>query len=276
MSNVRILFLGDIVGEPGRKAVIERLPILKKERELDFIIVNGENAAGGKGITPKIAIDLLRAGAAVITTGDHVWDQKEITEYLPTEPRVLRPLNYPQGTPGFGSVVLETSKGKIAVMQAQGRTFMQPAMENPFLAAEVEARRLREEEGVRMIVMDFHAEATSEKIAMGYALDGLVSFVVGTHTHVQTADETILPGGTATLTDAGMCGPADSILGRVVESVLWKCRTSMPTRFPIASGPVRLCGAIVEVDAISGRARGIERFVEIVEAKSVENPHVAQ
>jgi metallophosphoesterase (TIGR00282 family) len=263
MSNVRILFLGDIVGEPGRKAVIDRLPVLKKERELDFIIVNGENAAGGKGITPKIAIDLLRAGAAVITTGDHVWDQKEITDYLPTEPRVLRPLNYPEGTPGFGSVVLETAKGKIAVMQAQGRTFMQPALENPFLVTECEARRLREVEGVRMIVLDFHAEATSEKIAMGYAMDGLVSLVVGTHTHVQTADEAILPGGTATLTDAGMCGPAVSVIGRAVDSVLWKCRTSMPTRFPIARGPVRLCGVIVELDPASGRCLAIDRFSEM-------------
>lgn len=265
MSNARILFLGDIVGEPGRKAVIARLPVLKKEHRLDFIVVNGENAAGGKGITPKIAIDLLRAGAAVITTGDHIWDQREVTEYLATEPRLLRPINYPADTPGAGSVVLETPKGNIAVVQAQGRTFMQPPLENPFLAAEAELRRLREELGVRIIVVDFHAEATSEKIAMGYALDGLASLVVGTHTHVQTADETILAGGTATLTDAGMCGPLESILGRAVESVLWKCRTSMPTRFPIATGPVRLCGAIVEVDPATGRSLHVERFMEIVD-----------
>lgn len=263
MSNVRILFLGDIVGEPGRKSVIERLPAIKHERQIDFIIVNGENTAGGKGITPKIAIDLLRAGVAVITTGDHVWDQKEITDYLPTEPRVLRPLNYPDGTPGFGSVVLETNKGKIAVMQSQGTTFMQHALENPFLKTEREARRLRDEEGVRVIALDFHAEATSEKIAMGYAMDGLVSLVAGTHTHVQTADEAILPGGTGTITDVGMCGPAESVLGRVVESVLWKFKTSMPTRFPIARGPVRLCGVVIEVDPESGRCLHIERFSEI-------------
>lgn len=270
MSNVRILFLGDIVGEPGRKAVIERLPTLKKTHELDFIIVNGENSAGGKGITPKIAIDLLRAGAAVITTGDHVWDQKEITDYLPTEPRVLRPMNYPAETPGFGSVVLDTAKGKIAVIHAQGRTFMQPPLENPFLAADTEVTRLRDQ-GIRIIVMDFHAEATSEKIAMGHALDGRVSFVVGTHTHVQTADETILPGGTATLTDAGMCGPAHSILGRVVESVVWKCKTGMPTRFPIANGPVRLCGAIVEIDPETGMAVRVDRFQELVELNPPES-----
>lgn len=262
MSNIRILFLGDIVGEPGRRAVIESLPRWKSELGLDFIIVNGENAAGGKGITPKIAIDLLRAGAAVITTGDHVWDQKEITSYLPTEPRVLRPINYPEGTPGSGSVVLDTAKGPVAVIQAQGRTFMSQSLENPFLAAEREVDRLRET-GVRVIFVDFHAEATSEKIAMGRALDGRVSLVVGTHTHVQTADEAILPGGTGTLTDAGMCGPADSILGRAVDSVIWKFKTGMPTRFPIAAGPVRLCGVVAEVDPLDGRCTAIRRVSEI-------------
>ena len=192
MSAIRILFLGDIVGEPGRKAVIEQLPVLKQQEAIDFIIVNGENSAGGRGITPKIAIDLLRAGAAVITTGDHVWDQQEIVDYFPTEPRLLRPINYPQGTPGNGSVVLETAKGRVAVMQAQGRSFIQPPLENPFLAAEAEAARLRAD-GVGPIIMDFHAETTSEKIAMGRALDGKVSAVLGTHTHVQTADENYIP-----------------------------------------------------------------------------------
>ena len=161
MEALRILFLGDIVGEPGRKAVIEHLPELRKELRLDFIIVNGENSAGGRGITPRIAIDLLRAGAAVITTGDHVWDQAEIVDYFPTEPRLLRPINYPPDTPGHGSVVLETPKGKVGVIQAQGRSFMQPPLENPFLAAEAEAERLRAE-GVQMIIVDMHAETTSE------------------------------------------------------------------------------------------------------------------
>ena len=183
MTTIRILFLGDIVGEPGRKAVIEQLPILKQAEALDFIIVNGENSAGGNGITPKIAIDLLRAGAAVITTGDHVWDQQEIVDYFPTEPRLLRPLNYPEGTPGKGSVVLETPKGRIAVMQVQGRSFIQPPLENPYLAAETEAARLRAD-GVGPIIVDMHAETTSEKIAMGRSLDGKVSAVLGTHTHV--------------------------------------------------------------------------------------------
>lgn len=256
---MRILFLGDVVGEPGRKAVIDALPGLKKELGLGFIIVNGENAAGGRGITPKIAIDLLRAGATVITTGDHVWDQAEISDYFPTEPRLLRPINYPAGAPGAGSVVLETDLGPVAVVQAQGRTFMQPALENPFLALEAEIEGLREK-GVRMIFVDFHAETTSEKIAMGRALDGQASVVVGTHTHVQTADERIFPGGTGYLTDAGMCGPDDSVLGRSVESVVWRFRSSMPTRFPVAKGPVRLCGLLADLDPQSGRCLSIERF----------------
>ncbi len=264
MSMIRILFLGDVVGEPGRKAVINQLPVLKHEEQIDFIIVNGENAAGGKGITPKIAIDLLRAGAAVITTGDHVWDQKEIVDYIPTEPRLLRPLNYPEDTPGSGSVVLKTDKGKIAVMQAQGRTFMLPPLDNPFLAAELEADRLRAA-GIGPVVMDFHAETTSEKIAMGRMLDGKVSAVLGTHTHVQTADERILPGGTGYLSDAGMCGPDESILGRNIESVVWRFRSNMPTRFPIATGPVRLCGAILDIDAGSGRCLAIRRLSKRIE-----------
>ncbi len=261
-ANVRILFLGDIVGEPGRKAVIDNLAEIRREHAVDFVIVNGENAAAGKGITPRITIDLLRAGAAVVTTGDHVWDQKEIVDYFPTEPRLLRPINYPEGTPGAGSVVLETAKGKIAVIQAQGRTFMQPPLENPFIEVEEEVRRLREE-GVRVIVLDFHAETTSEKIAMGRMLDGTVSLVVGTHTHVQTADDTIFPGGTGYLTDAGMCGPEVSVLGRCVESVVWRFRTGMPTRFPVAKGAVKVCGVIIEADTTSGRCLQIQRFSHI-------------
>jgi metallophosphoesterase (TIGR00282 family) len=263
MSTIRILFLGDVVGEPGRKAVIAQLPLLKQEEGLDFIIVNGENSAGGKGITPKIAIDLLRAGAAVITTGDHVWDQQEIVEYLPTEPRLLRPLNYPDGTPGNGSVVLETAKCRVAVMQVQGRSFIQPPLDNPYLAAEKEAERLRAD-GVGTIVVDYHAETTSEKIAMGRMLDGKVSAVLGTHTHVQTADETIFPGGTGYLTDAGMCGPEESILGRNIESVLWRFKTGLPTRFPIAKGDVRLCGAIMDVDVETGACLEIRRLSRLI------------
>lgn len=259
---IRILFLGDIVGEPGRKAVMGRLASLREQEGIDFVVVNGENAAGGRGITPKIAIDLLRAGAAVITTGDHVWDQRDIVDYFPTEPRLLRPINYPESAPGAGGVILETAKGKVGVINAQGRTFMNPPLENPIPLAEAEAARMRDE-GVMAILVDFHAEATSEKIAFGRALDGRVSAVVGTHTHVQTADERIFPGGTAYLTDAGMCGPDDSVLGREVDSVLWRFRTGMPTRFPIAKGPVRLCGVMVDVDAETGHAEAITRVSEL-------------
>ncbi len=270
MTAIRILFLGDIVGEPGRKAVIEQLPLLKQAEGLDFIIVNGENSAGGKGITPRIAIDLLRAGAAVITTGDHVWDQPEIVDYFPTEPRLLRPLNYPESTPGNGSVVLETAKGRVAVMQVQGRSFIQPPLDNPYLVAEKEAARLRAD-GVGPILVDMHAETTSEKIAMGRMLDGKVSAVLGTHTHVQTADETIFPGGTGYITDAGMCGPEESVLGRSIESVVWRFKTTMPTRFPIAKGPVRLCGVILDVDADSGACLGIRRLSLLLPTAGVEN-----
>lgn len=255
---LKILFLGDVVGEPGRTAVIQAIPGLKEEFAIDFVIVNGENAAGGRGITRKIGIDLLRAGAAVITTGDHVWDQRETGLYLDTEPRVLRPINYPSGTPGQGSIVLETAKGKVGVINVQGRTFMQPALEHPFLMLDAEVARLREETPV--IFVDVHCETTSEKIAIGRFLDGRVSAVVGTHTHVQTADERVFPGGTAFLCDAGMCGPTESCLGRDVESILKRFVTSMPQPMPIAKGPVGLRGAMVEIDEESGKAQSIERL----------------
>lgn len=274
---IRILFLGDVVGEPGRKAVIARLAALKEQENIDFIVVNGENAAGGRGITPKISIDLLRAGAAVITTGDHVWDQREIVDYFPTEPRLLRPVNYPKGAPGSGSVVLETPKGKIGVINAQGRVFMNPPLESPLEGVERAVESMREE-GVRVIMLDFHAEATSEKIAMGRAMDGKVSLVVGTHTHVQTSDEQIFPGGTAYLTDAGMCGPADSVLGREIASVVWRLRTGMPTRFPVAKGPVRICGVIVGVDEQSGKAMEVNRVDELFSGddKSLEKEGISK
>lgn len=259
---IRILFLGDVVGEPGRKAVTARLRGLREEENLDFVVVNGENAAGGRGITSKIAIDLLRAGAAVITTGDHVWDQREVMEYFPTEPRLLRPINYPEGAPGAGSVVLETAKGKVGVINAQGRVFMNPPLENPLRLVEEAVEAMRAED-IRVILLDFHAEATSEKIAMGRALDGRVSLVVGTHTHVQTADEQIFPRGTAYLTDAGMCGPAESVLGREIASVVWRFRSGLPTRFPVAKGPVRICGVIVGVDEDSGHAVELKRVDEL-------------
>src|SRR5215467_5152966 len=206
-----VLFLGDIVGQPGRAAVVARLPELKSKHALDFVIVNGENAAGGRGITGKITIDLLRAGVSVITTGDHIWDQKEILSFIDSEPRLLRPVNYPHGAPGSGSIVLETAKGKVGVINVQARTFMQPILDNPFRAVESAVAKLRAE--TPNIIVDAHGETTSEKIALGRFLDGKVSAVLGTHTHVQTADEQIFPGGTAFITDVGMVGPLDSVIG---------------------------------------------------------------
>ena len=255
---LRILFLGDVMGEPGRKAVTTLLPELKEELGIDFIIVNGENSANGRGITPRIAIALMRAGAAVITTGDHIWDQKEIIPYLADEPRILRPLNYPEGTPGRGSVVLETKKGKVGVINAQGRTFMKMDLDNPFPAMQQAVEEMRKETPI--IFVDMHAETTSEKTAMGNFLDGNVSAVVGTHTHVQTADERILPHGTAFLCDAGMCGPLDSCIGMDVQVAIGRFVTLMPGKGRIAHGPVMVCGAVVDVDVATGRAVKIERL----------------
>jgi 2',3'-cyclic-nucleotide 2'-phosphodiesterase len=257
---LRLLFLGDIIGEPGRKAVIEMLPKLRHEWGIDFTIVNGENAAAGRGITGRITIDLLRAGVAVITTGDHIWDQKEVNSFIETEPRLLRPINYPVGTPGKGSIILETAKGKVGVINVQGRTFMQPSLENPFRHIEEEVARMRAE--THLIFVDVHAETTSEKIALGRFLDGKVSAVAGTHTHVQTADEQIFPGGTAFICDAGMCGPNESVLGREILPIIQRFRTSMPTNFPVAKGGVTLHGILVEIDTASGKALSIRRVAE--------------
>jgi metallophosphoesterase (TIGR00282 family) len=271
-----LLFLGDIVGEPGRSAVIRRLPELKEKFALDFIIANGENAAGGRGITGKITIDLLRAGVSVVTTGDHIWDQKDIFTYIDTEPRLLRPINYPAGAPGQGSIILETPKGKVGVINVQCRTFMLPILENPFevVAAAVEGMRAE----TPNIIVDVHGETTSEKIALGRFLDSKVSAALGTHTHVQTADEQIFPGGTAFMCDAGMCGPVNSILGRAVEPIVNRFVTNMPSQFPVAGGEVRLRGALVGIEEATGRARWIRRVDEsgLVSAESatpVENEY---
>ncbi|MGI9113448.1 MAG: TIGR00282 family metallophosphoesterase [Chthoniobacterales bacterium] len=257
---LNVLFLGDIVGEPGRSALIGRLPELKQKYALDFIVANGENAAGGRGITGKITIDLLRAGVSVVTTGDHVWDQKELRAFIDTEPRLLRPINYPDGAPGQGAVVLETAKGKVGVINVQCRTFMLPILDNPFpiLASAVEWMRAE----TPNIIVDVHGETTSEKIALGHFLDGKVSAVLGTHTHVQTADERIFPGGTAFICDAGMCGPVNSILGRAVEPIVTRFVSNMPTQFPVANGEVRLRGVLLEIDESSGRAQRIVRVDE--------------
>jgi hypothetical protein len=257
---VKILFLGDVVGEPGRIAACRTAELYLERGDADFVVVNGENAAAGRGITPKLAIDLMRSGIAVITSGDHIWDQKEIFPFLETEPRLLRPANYPTGTPGNGSIVLDTSHGPIGVLNLQCRTFMNNPLENPFLVATEEVERMREETPV--ILVDIHGETTSEKIAMGRHLDGRVSLVIGTHTHVQTADEKIFPKGTAFLCDAGMCGPEDSILGRDPAAVVERFKTSLPVKFPVARGPLMASGALVTVDPETGRASSITRVME--------------
>src|SRR3954453_16609903 len=265
-----ILFLGDVVGEPGRNGVIEHLARLKETHAVDFVGVNGENAAGGRGITPKIRIDLLRAGGAGITTGDHIWDQKEIFSFIDTEPRLLRPCNYPAGAPGHGSIVLETAKGKVGVVNVQMRTFMQPILENPFPAVEAAVAAVRAETPV--IFVDAHGETTSEKIAVGRFLDGKASAVIGTHTHVQTADEQIFPGGTAFLCDAGMCGPAESVLGRGMGAIIQRFLTSRPILYPVAKGPIKLLGAMIDIDEATGRALRIERVADLFTPAPEEAP----
>lgn len=257
---MNLLFIGDIVGQPGRRAVKELLPKLRERHALDFVIANGENSAGGSGITPKTAEEIFSAGVDVITSGDHLWDQKEVMELLANEKRFLRPLNYPATTPGRGSGLYETrNAGKIAVLNLQGRTFM-PPLENPFLAGLEEVKKLREQ--TKIIFVDFHAEATSEKIAFGRMLDGLASGVVGTHTHVQTADEQIFPGGTAFLSDAGFTGPHESVLGREITPVIQRFLTSMPQRFEVAKERVILHGALIEIDDATGKALAIRRVSE--------------
>ena len=257
---VKLLFIGDIVGNPGRKAVQRLLPGLRERHGVDVVVANGENAAGGNGITPETAAEIFSGGADVITTGDHLWDQKEVSELLDAEPRFLRPLNYPPGTPGQGSLVLEREGlPSLGVLNLQGQVFMRE-MENPFLAAQAEVKKIQSRAPV--ILVDFHAEATSEKIAMARMLDGQVSAVIGTHTHVQTADEQIFPGGTAFLCDAGFTGPHDSVLGREVEPVVERFLTYRPQRFHVAKGRVLLQGAMVEVDGATGRAVSIERVSE--------------
>jgi metallophosphoesterase (TIGR00282 family) len=258
---MNLLFIGDIVGEPGRRAVTGLLPKLRASINIDVVVANGENSAGGSGITPQTAADIYSAGVDIITCGDHLWDQKEVIQLLDGETRFVRPINYPPGTPGQGSTVF-TREGHppVGVINVQGRTFMQPPLENPFLAMQREVSRLRQITPI--IFVDIHAEATSEKIAMGRLLDGRVSAVVGTHTHVQTADEQIFPDGTAYLTDAGFTGPHESVLGREIDPVIKRFMTSTPQRFGVATGRVFLQGALIEIDENSGRAKSIRRISE--------------
>jgi metallophosphoesterase (TIGR00282 family) len=255
---VRILFIGDIVGKPGRELIRRGLPGLIDHHSIDIVIANAENSAAGFGITREIGQQLLDWGVAVMTSGNHIWDKKEALDYIGTEPRLLRPANYPAGAPGNGSYLARTSRGEtIGVINVMGRVFMLN-IDDPFAVVQREVERMRER--TRTIFVDFHAEATSEKVAMGWYLDGRVSAIVGTHTHVQTADERILPKGTAYLTDVGMTGPHDSIIGVEIEPALGRFLTALPAKFDTATGNPRLNAVIVETDPHTGRAVDIERL----------------
>lgn len=238
----------------------ELLPALRQRHEIDVVVANGENAAGGSGITPKTAAEIFGAGVDVMTCGDHLWDQKEVSELLANEKRFVRPLNYPPGTPGQGSVLFQLdSRPPMGIINLQGRTFM-AALENPFHAALAEVEKLRR--STKIIFVDFHAEATSEKIALARMLDGRVSAVIGTHTHVQTADERIFPGGTAFLCDAGFTGPHESVIGREIEPIIKRFLTNQPQKFEVAAERVMLQGVIVEIDNASGKATSVQRVSE--------------
>jgi 2',3'-cyclic-nucleotide 2'-phosphodiesterase len=255
---VRILFVGDIFGKPGRDIAQKAIPALVETRGIDLVIANVENSAAGFGVTGDIAETILKYGVDVMTSGNHIWDKKEVLEYIPRQPRLLRPANFPAGVPGRGSWVGKTRTGEpIAVINVMGRVFMQP-LDDPFAVVirEIEAVRSK----ARVILVDFHAEATSEKVAMGWHLDGRVTAVFGTHTHVQTADERLMPKGTAYLTDVGMTGPHDSIIGVTVEAALGRFVNGMPARFEAATGPGRLNAIIITADPATGKATGIERL----------------
>lgn len=255
---MKVLFIGDIFGEPGRRALARAVPRLVAQRQIDIVIGNGENAAGGFGITPELAEELFDLGLSVITTGNHAWDKKEILDYFPREPRLLRPANYPSGAPGNGSVVVESAGGEqLGVLQLMGRAYM-PTLDCPFQVAKKELAALKKRTAA--VIVDMHAEATSEKMAMGHYLDGEVVAVVGTHTHVQTADDQILPKGTAYLTDIGMTGPLHSVIGVKKELAIEKFLTGMPRRFEVASGPSVFCAVLLELDARLGKALSIERI----------------
>jgi hypothetical protein len=255
---IRLLFIGDIVGRPGRELVRRGLGALVAHHDIDLVIANVENAAAGFGITPDIADDMLHYGVGVMTGGNHTWDKKEILPYFDEHPRLLRPANFPAGAPGRGVYVARTRGGvPVAVINAMGRVFM-TALDDPFRVVDAEIEAVRQE--ARVIFVDFHAEATSEKVAMGWYLDGRATAVVGTHTHVQTADERVLPGGTAYITDVGMTGPHDSVIGVDKSAILARFLTGRPQRFETATENPRLNGVIVTADETSGRAVSIDRL----------------
>lgn len=255
---MNLLFLGDLVGRAGRDVVVDNLPKIRRELAVDFVVANVENAAGGFGITQKLLNELFSAGVDCATTGNHVWDQKETVSFIGSEPRLLRPLNFPQGTPGKGAGVFQTSRGKkVVVANVMGRLFMDP-LDDPFAAAEALLKTYRLAGNADAILFDFHGEATSEKMAFGHFLDGRVSFVVGTHTHVPTADHMILEKGTAYQSDAGMCGDYDSVIGMEKANPVLRFTRKLPTeRLSPANGSGTMCGVLVETDDASGLARRI-------------------
>lgn len=259
---MKILFLGDVIGRPGRSVVARRVPMLRQELKIDFVIANGENLASGVGITMEKANEMFRAGVDVLTSGNHVWKKKEFVDHISKndEPRILRPANYPDAAPGKGHRLYQVGPHKLGVVNLQGRIFMEP-IDCPFQVGRRAVQDLKSK-GATMIFVDIHAEATSEKKAMGHFLDGHVSVVVGTHTHVQTADEEILPGGTGYLTDAGMVGVARSVIGVEIAPILERFLTQVPVKFEVPkSGEVIMCGLVVEIDD-AGRATRIQRIQE--------------
>ena len=256
---MKILFIGDIIGEAGRKTIARQLETVVDEYRINLVIANGENAAGGFGITPKIADELFDAGINVITSGNHIWDKKEIVPYLEKERKLLRPANYPEGVPGYGYTTAYTNSGdKVVVLNLTGRVFM-GNFDCPFRYFNREFQGLKAESDI--IIVDFHAEATSEKIAFGWFADGKASAIIGTHTHVQTADEQILPKGTAYITDIGMTGPSNSVIGIEKEMIIEKYLTLMPRRFEVAKGRPVLSAAVVEINELDGKALSIERLL---------------
>lgn len=257
---MKVLFIGDIIGRPGRRLVLERLPEYLREEGIGLCIANGENGSGGFGLTGECAKDLFAAGVDVLTSGNHIWDRRDAVPYLEGEPRLLRPLNYPPGVPGRGEAVVESREGvPVGVLNLQGRVFM-ASIDCPFRAADAAIGPLGER--ARVVFVDFHAEATAEKIAMGWYLDGRATAVVGTHTHVQTADERVLDGGTAYITDTGMTGSVAGVIGMKKQQALQRFLTQLPKRFEPESKDVRMMGVVVEVDENTGRALSIRRISE--------------
>ncbi len=257
---MRVLFIGDIFGKPGRKALFDKLPQVIRRHRIDFTLANVENAAGGFGVTPQLAEEFLNFDIDVLTSGNHIWDKKAILPYLGQQARLLRPHNYPPSAPGTGIFVGDSRCGvRVGVLNLQGRVYM-PTTDCPFVTGRAAVELIRKETDI--VLVDFHGEASSEKQAFAFYLDGRVTAVIGTHTHVQTADERILPGGTAFITDIGMTGPHDSVIGAIPDFALERFLRQIPVRLEPAAGNPRLCGAVVEIDEATGRASSVIRINE--------------